>query len=110
MRRVRALAGRSAVGQIIGSEKIGLGRIVKNVIAGVDARVKVRVDEARRNQTAFGVDLFVDELRIILTDELYPIAVEDDDTVFDHFMLASVEADDPTALDKCLHYCNLSDQ
>ena len=103
MRRVRALASRAAVGQIVGRKKIGLGRIVKNVIAGIDARVKVRVDEARRNQAAFGVDLFVDGLCIILADELNAIAIEDDHAIFDNFMFFAVEADNVAALDQCFH-------
>jgi len=49
MRRMGAFAGWPAVRKIIGSKKIGFGRIVKNIVAGVDTGVKMRVDEAGRN-------------------------------------------------------------
>ena len=103
MRRVRALAGRPAMGEIIRREEVGLGRVGKNVVAGVDAGVKVGVDESRRNQAALGVDLFVDRLRIFFADEFDAVAVVNDDAVFDDFMFVAVEADDPAALDKCFH-------
>ena len=103
MRRVRALARRPAVGEIIRSEEIGFGRVVEYVVAGIDAGVKVRVDKSRRNQAAFGVDPFIDRWRIIFADELDAIAVINDHAVFDDFMFVAVETDDPAALDKCFH-------
>ena len=38
VRRVRAFPCRTAMGEIVGSKKIGFGRVVENIIAGVDAR------------------------------------------------------------------------
>ena len=94
--------------QIIGSEKIGLGRVGENIIAGIDARVEMRVDKARRNQAAFRVYRLVDSLGVFLADKLDAAAVEDHDAVFQYFMFCAVKADDEAALDECFHRCNLS--
>ena len=103
MRRVRSFPRRPAMGEIVGSKKIGLGRVVENIIAGVDAGVEMRVDKTRRNQAAFGVDFLVDRLGVFLADELDAVTVENHDAVFDDFMFLAVEADDPAALDQCFH-------
>ena len=109
MRGVRAFPRRSAMGEIVGCKKIGLRRIVENIIACVDAGMKMRVDKAGSNQAAFGVDFFVDRLRIFLADELNAVIVENDDAILDDFMFLAVEADDPAALDQCFHRVGLSD-
>ena len=51
----------------------------------------------------------IDRLRVVFADELDAIAVENDNTVFDDFMLLAVEADNVAALDECFHHVNLSD-
>jgi len=109
MSRVSALAGRPAMGEIIRREEVGLGRVGENIVAGVDARMKVGVDESRRNQAAFGIDLFIDRLRILFADKFDAVAVVNHDTVFDDFMFIAVEADNPAALDKCFHCPCLSE-
>jgi hypothetical protein len=70
--------------------------------------MKMRINETRRHQAAFGIDLFIDRLRIVFADELDAITLENDDTIFDDLMFSAVEADHVAALDKRLHYFNLS--
>ena len=70
--------------------------------------MKVRVDKPGRDQAAFGVDLFVNLLMLVLTDELDAIAVVNDGAVFDYFMFIAIEADDVAALDLCFHCSRLS--
>jgi hypothetical protein len=108
MRSMRAFPGWSAVSQIIGRKKIGLGRVVKNIIAGIDAGVKVRVDKARRNQAASGVDLSIDRWRVFFTDPFDSVAVNDYDAVLDDLMFVAVETYDVAALDQRFHRVNLS--
>ena len=74
MRRVRPFARRSAVGEIVGCEKVGFRRIGKNVIARIDAGMEMGVDETRRDETAFGIYLFVYRRRILFADVFDPVA------------------------------------
>jgi hypothetical protein len=94
------------MGQIVGGEKVGFRRVIENIVAGIDAGVKMSVDQPRRDKTTLGVDLLVHGLRIFLADELYSIAVEYHDTLFDDFMFFAVEANDITPLD---HRSHISD-
>src|SRR5512145_27806 len=100
---MRSLACRPAMRQVIRSEEIRLARVIENVVTGVDTRVKMRIDKSRRHEAAIGVDLLVNRLIVVLTDELEAIAVVYDDAVFDDFMLNAVEADDIAPLDQCFH-------
>ena len=61
------------------------------------------VDEAGRDETTLGVDLFIHRLRIFFADVLNPIPVEYDDAVFDNFVLPAVEANDIPALYESFH-------
>src|SRR3970282_2311843 len=74
-----------------------------NIVASVDAGVKIRIDEARRNEAAPGVDLLVHRLGILLAGELDSIPFEDDDAVLEYLVLRAVKADDVTALDESSH-------
>ena len=56
------LAGRRAVGEVVRREVIQLVRVVQQIIARVDAGMKMGVDKPRRDKAAFGVDFFVDGL------------------------------------------------
>jgi hypothetical protein len=103
-----AFARWAAVRQIIGREEIGFRRIVQNVVAGVNAGVKVGIDEAGRNKTAFGVDLSVNRLGILFANELEAVVLKYNDTLFDDFVLFAIETDDETALNQCLHFCPFS--
>src|SRR3990172_353149 len=100
---VRPFPRRPAVREVVGSEKVGFGRIIENIVAGVDAGVKMRVDEAWRDKAAPGVDLLVHRLRILLAGEIDSIPFEDHDAVFEYLMLRAVKADDETALDDSFH-------
>jgi hypothetical protein len=91
------------VRQVVRGKKIGFRRIIKNVVAGVDAGMKMRIDETRRDQTAARIDCFVNRLGIILSDKLDEIAVEDHDTILDQLMRLTIESDNPATLDQCFH-------
>src|SRR6266436_7006985 len=106
---MRPFSRRTAMGQIIGSKEIGFRRIAKNVVAGIDAGVKMSVDETRRDETALGLDLLIHRLRICFAHVLNPISVEYDDTVFDNFVFLAVEGDHMAALYKSFHCLCLSD-
>ena len=78
------------MGEIVGGEKIRFRRIGENIIAGVDAGMKVRVNKPGRDQAAFGADLLVNRMTVVLTDELDAIAVVNDGAVFDYFMFIAI--------------------
>src|SRR5262245_23390210 len=65
--------------------------------------MKMGVDETGRDETTFGFDLFVHRLGILFADVLDLIAGEDDNAVFNNFVLPAVKADDITALYKGFH-------
>src|SRR5262245_51371464 len=92
-----------AMGQIVGGEKVSFRRVIENIVAGIDAGVKMSVDQPWRDKTTLGINPLVHGLRIFLANELYMIAVEYDDTIFDKFMFLAVEANDITPLDHCSH-------
>src|SRR3970040_490398 len=100
---VGSFTDRPTVGQVIGSEKVGFGRIIENIVAGVNAGVKMRIDEAGRNEAAPGVDLLVHRLGILLAGELDSIPFEDDDAVLEYLVLRAVKADDVPALEASSH-------
>src|SRR5581483_2303495 len=103
MRVLRAFARRRAVAQIVRREVIDLVRLVEQVIARVDARVKMRVDKSRRDEAALGVYGFIDALFIIFADERDAVVLVYDDAVLDDFVLPAVEADDVPALNQGFH-------
>src|SRR5438552_7528038 len=96
-------AGWPSMSQIIGSKKIGLGRIAKQVIASIDAGMKVRVDKTGGNETSFSVDLFIYRLCVLLADKFDPITIKNDDTFFDDLVSFAVKADDVPASDEGFH-------
>src|SRR3990170_407638 len=103
MSGVGSFTRRPAVGEVVGSEKIGFGRIAENIVAGVNTGVKMCIDETGRDKAALGVDLLVHRLRVFFAGELDSIPVEDDDAVFEYLMLLAVKAYDVTALDESFH-------
>src|SRR5690349_6105506 len=104
MGRVRPGAGRSAVRQVVGGKEVGFRGVIKNIIAGVDAGMKVRIDKSRRDQTSFGIDFLVHWSYILGTGEFDAIPLEDHHAVFDYLMRLTIEADHPAALDQCFHW------
>ena len=93
--------------QVVGSKKIGFRRVIQKVVAGVDAGMKVRVDEAGRHKTPSGVDLFVDWLAVLLANKLDPITIKNDDTVSDDLVFLAVKTNLISALDDSFHAYNL---
>src|SRR5512145_2351010 len=103
MCRLGTFAGWPAVREIVGGKKIGFGGVVKNIVAGIDTGVKMRVDKARRNKAALSIDPLVNRIGIFFADELDAIAFKNHDAVFDDFMFSAVKADDEAPLDQCFH-------
>jgi hypothetical protein len=64
------------MGQIVGGKKVGFRRVIENIVAGIDAGVKMSVDQPRGDETTLSINLLLHGLRIFLTNELYLIAVE----------------------------------
>src|SRR5437870_631560 len=97
---LRPVTGGRAVSQIIRGKKICLGGIIQQIIARIDSRVEMSVDEPGRDKTTASVDGLIHRLAVLFADKRDAIAVENHSAVADDLVLLAVEANDVSALNE----------
>src|ERR1041384_1106895 len=103
MSMLRPFASGGAVGQVVCRKEICFGRVVQEIVARVDARVKVSVDKSRRNETASSIERIIHGPVVSLADKFHPVALENHNAVAHDLVLPSVERDHESALNQSFH-------
>src|SRR5574341_659068 len=88
----------AAVRQVVRSEKIDFRGVIEKVVAGIDAGMKMGVDEAGRDKASSRVDFLVHGIAVLFAGEFNSISLEYDDAVLENLVFRAVKAYDKSAL------------